>query len=201
MIMSAIPPAGGPDIVARFGPYRNELHLQAVAIARRILRAMRASGSPVVPSADPAIGGAWAGIPDRLRAKGLRWTPQRRILVEVLAQTDGHVTGAELVERCRAVDAETIPSTVYRTLDVLEELGVIRHSHGVDGREEFHVLPQIEHGHLYCRRCGAQSELAADDPAVAAAVRAFDRRRGFEIDLSHLTLIGRCADCRAISDD
>jgi Fur family transcriptional regulator, ferric uptake regulator len=143
---------------------------------------------------------AWAGVRDRLRARGLRWTPQRRTLIEVLSQSDGHVTGSELVERCREIDPGTIPSTVYRTLDVLEDLGVISHSHGADGREEFHVLPLIDHGHLYCRRCGAQSELAANDPAVVAATAAFERERGFEIDLSHLTLIGRCAACRGIVD-
>ena len=151
---------------------------------------MTASGSST-------LGPAWAGIPDRLRARGLRWTPQRRILVEVLSRTDGHVTGAELVERCRAIDPDTIPSTVYRTLDVLEEIGVVSHSHGADGREEFHVLPRIEHGHLYCRRCGAQWELENSDPAVVAALGAFESGRGFEIDVSHLTLIGRCATCRA----
>jgi Fur family ferric uptake transcriptional regulator len=150
-----------------------------------------------LPMPPPFVGDPWAGIPDRLRAKGLRWTPQRRILVEVLSQTDGHVTGAELVERCRALDATTIPSTVYRTLDVLEELGVLSHSHGADGREEFHVLPVDEHGHLYCRRCGGTWELAMEDPAVRAATTAFDERRGFAIDVSHLTLIGRCATCRA----
>jgi len=100
------------------------------------------------------------------------------------------------VDRCRDLDPGTIPSTVYRTLGVLEDLGVISHSHGADGREEFHVLPMAEHGHLHCRRCGAQSELAADDQAVVAAVKAFDTVRGFEIDISHLTLIGRCAACR-----
>jgi Fur family transcriptional regulator, ferric uptake regulator len=139
----------------------------------------------------------WTGIPDRLRARGLRWTPQRRILVEVLAATDGHVTGAELVERCRAIAPDTIPSTVYRTLDVLEELGVVSHSHGADGREEFHVLPAAEHAHLYCRRCGGSWELGAEDPAVSTSVEAFDATRGFEVDVSHLTLTGLCASCRA----
>ena len=155
---------------------------------------MSVPGSP--STFEPIAGDPWAGIPDRLRAKGLRWTPQRRILVEVLAQTDGHVTGAELVERCRGIDSTTIPSTVYRTLDVLEELGVLSHSHGADGREEFHVLPVDEHGHLYCRGCDGSWELAAEDPAVQAALAAFDARRGFAIDVSHLTLMGRCAACR-----
>src|SRR5688500_6719171 len=117
---------------------------------------MNAIGS--VAPRGPAAGSsaAWSGIPDRLRAKGLRWTPQRRVLVEVLSRTDGHVTGAELVERCRELDSGTVPSTVYRTLDLLEELGVPSHSHGADGREEFRVLPDTGHGHLYCEDCGAE---------------------------------------------
>ncbi|MFP5342840.1 MAG: Fur family transcriptional regulator [Candidatus Limnocylindria bacterium] len=156
---------------------------------------MSASGS--APSSHPASDDPWATLQDRLRARGLRWTPQRRILVDVLSHADGHVTGAELVERCRAVDPTTTPSTVYRTLDVLEELGVLSHSHGVDGREEFHVLPVDEHGHLYCRRCGGSWDLAPDDHDVHAALRAFEVERGFAIDVSHLTLIGRCAACRA----
>jgi Fur family transcriptional regulator, ferric uptake regulator len=160
---------------------------------------MRAPGSlPEGRTSDVAR--PWAGIPDQLRARGLRWTPQRRILVEVLSQADGHVTGAELVERCRAIDPDTIPSTVYRTLDVLEELGVIRHSHGADGREEFHVLPAVEHAHLYCRVCAGSSELTADDPAVVAAVEAVRDGHGFAIDIAHLTLTGVCATCRAAAD-
>ena len=152
---------------------------------------MPSLGSPS-PVDDPS---PWIGLPERLRARGLRWTPQRRILVEVLSRTDGHVTGAELGERCRAVDPGTIPSTVYRTLDVLEELGVVRHSHGVDGREEFHVLPPSRHGHLYCTGCGGEWDLPADDPAVMAAVTALDADRGFALDITHLTLVGRCAGC------
>jgi Fur family ferric uptake transcriptional regulator len=157
------------------------------------------AGSRAVTATAPSS--AWDGIPDRLRARGLRWTPQRRILVEVLSRTDGHVTGAELVERCRELDPGTIPSTVYRTLDVLEELGVLSHSHGAAGREEFHVLPEAEHGHLYCRSCGGTWELSGADPAVVVALDAFDDQRGFEIDVSHLTLVGRCSVCRAITPE
>lgn len=138
----------------------------------------------------------WSAIPGRLRARGLRWTPQRRILVEVLSRTDGHVTGADLVERCRAIDPGTIPSTVYRTLDVLEDLGVLSHSHGADGRAEFHVLPPAEHGHLYCRRCGGTWDLGTEDVAVVHTLEAFQHERGFAVDVSHLTLSGKCATCR-----
>ncbi|HYM84512.1 MAG TPA: Fur family transcriptional regulator [Candidatus Dormibacteraeota bacterium] len=136
---------------------------------------------------------AWAGVRDRLHERGLRWTPQRRLLIEVLSRAEGHVTGAELVERCRAVDPSTIPSTVYRTLDVLEELGLLSHSHGVDGREEFHVLPDGEHGHLLCRGCGARWDIGAED--AAALVTSLRERRAFHVDLSHLTVVGRCEGC------
>ncbi len=160
---------------------------------------MSASGSrrlgvPPTPGAAWDRSGAWASIPERLREQGLRWTPQRRLLVEVLAQTDGHVTGGELVERCREADTTTIPSTVYRTLDVLEELGLIRHCHGVDGREEFHVLPETEHGHAYCNECGRSWDVEVEE--VGAMLASFQERRGFEVDLSHLTVAGRCRDCR-----
>lgn len=135
----------------------------------------------------------WDRVGERLRARGLRWTPQRRNVIEVLAETDGHITGAELVDRCRVRDASTIPSTVYRTLDVLEELGLVRHGHDANGREEFHVLPAQQHGHLHCAECGANWEIGeASGAAVAAAFRAAE---GFEIDIGHVTLVGRCRDC------
>ena len=130
-----------------------------------------------------------------LRARGLRWTPQRRVLLEVLDRTDGHVTGSELVERCREIDPGTTPSTVYRTLRVLEDLGVVRHAHGHDGREEFHVRPGSRHGHLHCDHCGSSWEIGESD--AIATVDSFRDRLGFEVDLGHLTVVGRCSRCRA----
>jgi Fur family ferric uptake transcriptional regulator len=148
----------------------------------------------------PASGRSeWATVRQRLHERGLRWTPQRRILVEVLSSADGHVTGADLVERCRAIDPATIPSTVYRTLDVLEEVGLIRHSHGADGREEFHVLPAREHGHLTCRDCGATWDI--DGEEGRALVETLRASRGFAIDLSHLSVVGRCRACAGPGDE
>jgi Fur family ferric uptake transcriptional regulator len=135
----------------------------------------------------------WREVGERLRSRGLRWTGPRRTVIEVLAEADGHVTGAEIVERCRQRDPTTIASTVYRTLDVLEELGLVRHGHGADGREEYHVLPVDEHGHLHCAGCNATRQMTeAEAAAVVAAVR---RAGGFEIDIGHVTLVGRCAGC------
>ena len=141
---------------------------------------------------------AWSGVRDQLRSRGLRWTPQRRSIIEVLAASHGHVTAGEVVDRCRERDPETTPSTVYRTLDVLEELGYLRHSHGADGREEYHVLPETEHAHLQCEHCGATWEIEPMEAQVL--VRGLERSRGFMVDVGHLTIAGHCAEC-ARSDD
>lgn len=135
----------------------------------------------------------WTGIRDQLRARGLRWTAQRSRILEVLEGTQGHVTGSEVVELCRERDPATTPSTVYRTLDVLEELGYLSHSHSATGREEFHVLAATEHAHLQCRVCGDIWELTAADAAVL--VEPVVQRHGFVADVGHLTILGRCADC------
>ena len=135
----------------------------------------------------------WTQVRDEIRARGLRWTAQRGRILEVLEATRGHVTGSELVERCRERDPATTPSTVYRTLDVLEELGYLSHSHSAAGREEFHVMPEAEHAHLQCRVCGQTWELDADE--AEAVVDSVARSHGFAADLGHLTILGRCAAC------
>ena len=144
-------------------------------------------------SASISLPEPWASVPERFRERGMRWTPQRRAVVEVLAAASGHVSGVELIERCRTADPTTIPSTVYRTLDVLEELGLVRHGHSADGREEFHAAQEAEHGHLYCDSCGSRWEISSSEAqAILAAFRGLD---GFEPDLSHMTIVGRCATC------
>ncbi|MGA1354034.1 MAG: Fur family transcriptional regulator [Candidatus Limnocylindrus sp.] len=137
------------------------------------------------------------GLTERLQAalkeRGQRWTEQRQIIVEVLAASDGHATGAELVERVREQDPSATPSTVYRTLDLLEELGLARHHHGPDGRETYHLEETLEHGHLHCRGCGAEQELDAD--AAAPIMKAIATATGFSADLDHLSLQGLCRRC------
>lgn len=136
----------------------------------------------------------WRSIPARLRAQGLRWTPQRELVVAVLARSDGHVTGADVIERCRQLDPATTPSTVYRTLDALEELGAVRHGHGATGQEEYHVGAASEHGHRYCRSCGGEWDIVPGS-AAARAIRGAFKAEGFDVDLSHVTVVGRCTNC------
>ena len=136
-----------------------------------------------------------AHVRDALRAAGMRWTPQRRVVLEVLFQSSGHVTAAEMVERVQARDQDTPPSTVYRTLDMLERLGYVCHSHGRDGREEYHVMPKEEHAHLVCDQCGGTWEVMPAE--LRGLIGTLAKNRSFTVNLSHLTVSGRCADCAA----
>ena len=137
----------------------------------------------------------WDGVAERLRAHGLRWTPQRRTLIDVLREHQGHVTATEIIARCREVDPTTTPSTVYRTLDMLEDLELVRHGHGPGGREEYHVLPDQVHGHVYCIGCGSTSEIGA--ATATAIVEALEKELGFAVDLSHVTISGHCRGCQS----
>jgi Fur family ferric uptake transcriptional regulator len=150
-------------------------------------------GSPATPGAPRSRPRTWEGARELLRSRGMRWTPQRRLILDVLAATRGHVTGSDVLERCLALDPATTPSTVYRTLDVLEELGYVHHSHRPDGREEYHVLPAREHGHLVCSACGGVWEIGASE--AGELVTQLGAARGFEVELGHLTIVGRCAAC------
>ena len=146
-------------------------------------------------SATSSVREPWVVARERLRDRGLRWTSQRQAVISVLAAAHGHVTGSELVDRCRRANPATTPSTVYRTLDVLEEVGLVRHGHGADGREEFHIRPEREHGHLYCESCNGRWEIR---PEVARGfVDALRQSDDFAVDLSHITVVGRCASCVA----
>jgi len=167
--------------------------VSSVAVIASLCNSDGSAYTDLVSIATP-LPAPWDAVGDRLRERGLRWTPQRRTVIEVLAAADGHITSADLVDRCRARDPSTIPSTVYRTLDVLEQLGLVRHGHGADGREEFHVLPAREHGHLHCLECGTTVELGrAGGAAIAASVGRAGA--GFELDIGHVTLVGRCRAC------
>ena len=116
-----------------------------------------------------------------------RWTSQRQTVIDVLAASSGHITGGARRTR-RARDAGTTPSTVYRTLDVLEDLGLVRHAWR-RRTEEFHVLPASRRGHLHCSSCGQTWRSTGDAGEAGSAVRAAD---GFEIDIGHVTLVGLC---------
>jgi Fur family transcriptional regulator, ferric uptake regulator len=126
-------------------------------------------------------------LAERLHARGLRATPQReRVLAAV--RTMGHATPEQIFDSVPEVDL----TTVYRTLELLEELGLVRHTHLDHGAPAFRPA-EDDHVHVVCHECGS----VIDAPAALAddLERRLREERGFWLDRAHLTVFGRCERC------
>jgi Fur family ferric uptake transcriptional regulator len=129
-----------------------------------------------------------------LRQRGYRLTPQRQLVLEAV-DTLEHGTPDEILTEVRKTATGVNISTVYRTLELLEELGLVSHAHLGHGAPTYHLADRHHHMHLVCRDCGSVIEA---DVSVASALT--DRLRasfGFETDMKHFAIFGRCADCLA----
>lgn len=127
----------------------------------------------------------------RLRGSGYRLTPQRELILQAV-QRLGHATPDEVLAAVRATSSAVNASTVYRTLEVLEELGLVRHAHLSDRAPTYHSVSGHEHFHLVCRGC--QKVISVDAARAAAFAALLEEEFGFEADLGHLTVFGRCCD-------
>jgi Fur family ferric uptake transcriptional regulator len=130
----------------------------------------------------------------RFKAAGKRITPQRMLVLQVLARGEGHLDASEIFERARRRDARLSLSTVYRTLGVLKETGVVRELHLDDEHHHYELSGRDEHSHLVCSRCGRIVEVQS--AGFAEAANATGLAHGFEVTSAHVELTGYCADCR-----
>ena len=127
-----------------------------------------------------------------LREKGYRLTPQRELILAAVDEL-GHATPDEVLAQVRQHTSTVNASTVYRTLEVLEELGLVRHAHLSDRAPTYHSTRGHEHFHLVCRDCHQVISVPAAD--AAPFVESLATRHAFSPDLGHLTVFGRCHDC------
>lgn len=140
------------------------------------------------PSADPALD----DIIDRLRRQGHRiTTPRRAVLATLLEAGAQHLTADDIAQRIRDDYPDVDVSTVYRTLTLLDELGIVQHAHLGHRSTVYHFGDQ--HQHLICEECGLITDIpvrALDDLRVAL-------RRDYEFELhpEHFGLLGRCQKC------
>lgn len=127
-----------------------------------------------------------------LRARGYRLTPQRQLVLEAVGEL-GHATPEDIATAVRRTAAGVNISTVYRTLELLEQLGLVQHTHLGHGAPAYSVATDDDHVHLVCRDCGQVQE--ADAAVLGDAVRRLAQEQGFALDVGHVALFGRCADC------
>jgi Fur family ferric uptake transcriptional regulator len=128
----------------------------------------------------------------RLREHGLRRTPQRELILAAVDRL-GHATPDEVLAEVRTQSEAINISTVYRTLETLEELGLVRHAHLSDRAPTYHSVADHEHFHLVCRNC---HRVVSVEPGVLGEVLGTLRdQHGFLADVGHLTVFGQCAQC------
>ena len=131
-----------------------------------------------------------------LRNKGYRLTPQRELVLQAVDSL-GHATPDEVLAKVREYSAAVNISTVYRSLELLEELGLVRHTHLTDRAPTYHSKATPDHVHLVCRDCGAVLEaIPAEFEDLCESLKA---THGFVADVGHLTVFGSCAPCSTAS--
>ena len=138
-------------------------------------------------SADDLIGA--------LRERSLRITKARRAICEVLATShQEHMSATDILARARQQDIGGIDqSTVYRTLDVLEEMGYLHHVHFGHGAGVYHLSEESDHQHLVCENCGKSVEIPLKE--LAPVLATVTSRYGFVAEGVHFALVGTCEEC------
>jgi Fur family transcriptional regulator, ferric uptake regulator len=132
-----------------------------------------------------------------LRASGYRVTPQRQLVLEAVTKLN-HASPEEIFAEVHQKASGVNVSTIYRTLELLEQLGLVSHTHLGHGAPRYHLAAEAQHVHLVCRDCGRVTELAPE--AARPLVTALDEEHGFETDVGHLTVFGTCRDCRSLPE-
>jgi Fur family ferric uptake transcriptional regulator len=132
-----------------------------------------------------------------LREQGMRMTPQRIAIVSEIMSTPGYVIPMQVIGHIQAHVPGVSPSTVYRTLERLEQVGVLVHVH-LEGGTGYHRVDDVQHVHLICGRCGAENELPKS--ALDRLARVVEHEHGFRPDFTHHAISGLCAACRQGED-
>lgn len=147
--------------------------------------------------ADPRPSRRVSSVDDVLalvRARGGRGTASRRTILQALFDADGHLTAEELAQVVQSRAPDIHMSTVYRTLDEMQRLGVVVHSHLGHGPATYQ-LTSVAHAHFLCEVCDATID--APDDLFKGLAKTVMGRLGFSIDPVHFAMLGRCAACQA----
>lgn len=154
----------------------------------------RCRNGPPVPLPPTRL--AYHGVVDTslrqtLHQRGLRMTPQRQLVLDAVHEL-GHATPEQICGQVQSAAPAVNITTVYRTLDLLERLGLVRHTHLGHGAPTYSEQ-EHQHVHLVCHNCGTVLEAPTGLMDSLAAQLAAES--GFVLDVAHVALSGRCADC------
>ena len=135
------------------------------------------------------------GLLAELTAKGFRLTPQRMLVLDAIEKSANHISAEEIYAGVLKIYPHVNISTVYRTLELLKKLNLVTETDLGGGRVHYHPAARGKHHHLICVSCGNTVEL--DDAVLEPLKHELQKGYGFEADLRHLGIFGRCSRCRS----
>lgn len=132
----------------------------------------------------------------QLRERGFRLTPQREMVLSALHEIEGFATADEIYERVSALSSSVDISTIYRTLELLQDFRLVASVDPGDGQRRYELVGiHGQHFHLVCRSCGRI--IGMEPQAIESFATRMRAHHGFQIDLEHLSIPGLCWECAA----
>jgi Fur family transcriptional regulator, ferric uptake regulator len=137
-----------------------------------------------------------AQLKQTLHDRGMRMTPQRQLVLDALLELE-HATPEQVCQQVQRSTPSVNITTIYRTLDLMERIGLVRHTHLGHGAPTYSEQ-EHQHVHLVCHSCGTVTEAGTDlMDDLAGRLRG---EMGFELDASHIALSGTCRDCHTTTE-
>jgi Fur family ferric uptake transcriptional regulator len=132
---------------------------------------------------------------EQLRKKGLRLTSQRKLVLEILHHQDGPVSAEMVYESVHQIDPQLDRSTIYRTLDLLKEFGIVQQIQSNDRYKSYeHTGTNQPHVHMFCQKCG---KIFIEDQKLFNEIqKSLEDKLGFTPDWSQMTIPGICEACQ-----
>lgn len=136
-------------------------------------------------------------LKEELKLKGYKLTPQRRAIVNIIIQNEGsHLTAEELYDLVKKECPEIGLATVYRTIQLLEDIGIVFKINLDDGCNRYELVDEDEihqHHHLICRKCGKVIQVEED--LLDTIEKNVEKEYKFKIENHSLKFIGLCNEC------
>ncbi len=130
---------------------------------------------------------------ETLREKDLKLTPQRRLIIDIINDAHSHLTGENIIDYVQSKMPRVNKSTIYRTLDILEQAGcVFKSKYG--NHFIYHHAEEGHHHHLVCRRCGKTVECSEN--LFSQVEQSVAEKYGFQVSFRHIVMNGLCGNCK-----
>lgn len=127
------------------------------------------------------------------KKKGLKLTPQRKLILDIIHDAEEPLTADTIISHVQSRMPGVHKSTIYRTLEILEESGCVYKS-TLENQSIYHHPEEGHHHHLVCTKCG--KSIDCEDDVFAPVEKSIGAKYGFSVDFKHVVMNGLCEECR-----